>query len=508
MRFQTLSEASAIYTAAGSCAISRRQVSDALVERMGSELRELMKQVQDFDDMETWSKPLSYLRRSHFLVRATPLSSADPALGLLANLSLAREVFEDCRHLYPEAVPAIDATCDALSEVIFSNLDPFSEIVADAFDGSNELRFGVVLATYGLDRHVQTHLRRRLESGDVDVITPRELAARRPYDVLCVVGSPGWYARKGWGWVFTAARAEQLIVVGYTEDANRPLPAQNAFSQSRTGARRFTEEPPALPRSQEQLDDFQGELALVSEELARRAVHAHPGELADGRLYLLADGFAAFLPTTDEARIQTLEPDALPGQRMVVLPPSDIEPGAFVVLRSEGGGDLVAVVADALLGDRASTLRRAQLEWKQKLREHVESRSVQEVVGDLKANGSKIANRTNLANWCSPRSLRTSDPDDFRAIMRTLGLESDSTKYWNLMGELDSAHRKAGFEIREQLEDQVEASDLSVLEAIGRADFTLPQGGGALTAFRVEEISPDTARVPEQQLSNPMKVIG
>ena len=92
--------------------------------------------------------------------------------------------------------------------------------------------------------------------------------------------------------------------------------------------------------------------------------------------------------------------------------------------------------------------------------------------------------------------------------MRTLGLESDSMKYWNLMGELDSAHRKAGFEIREQLEDQVEASDLSVLEAMGRADFTLPQGGGALTAFRVEEISPDTARVPEQQLGNPMKIIG
>jgi hypothetical protein len=131
---------------------------------------------------------------------------------------------------------------------------------------------------------------------------------------------------------------------------------------------------------------------------------------------------------------------------------------------------------------------------------------VEEVVRALKRNGSKIANRTNLANWCSARSLRTSDPDDFTAIMRTLGLESDATKYWKLMGELDSAHRRAGFEIREQLEDQVEASDLSLLEADGRADFTLPQGGGALTAFRVEEISAETARVPEQHLGQPMKV--
>jgi hypothetical protein len=90
--------------------------------------------------------------------------------------------------------------------------------------------------------------------------------------------------------------------------------------------------------------------------------------------------------------------------------------------------------------------------------------------------------------------------------MRVIGLEANAGKVWSAMGTLERAHRKAGHEIREQLEEQVEKADLTLLAERGRADFTLPQGGGALTAFRVEEVSPDVVAVPYQHLGDPFEL--
>ena len=80
--------------------------------------------------------------------------------------------------------------------------------------------------------------------------------------------------------------------------------------------------------------------------------------------------------------------------------------------------------------------------------------------------------------------------------MEVTGLGEEAAGYWSAMDRLEGAHRRAGLEIREQLEAQAEQSDLSQLDELGRLDFTLPEGGGALTAFRVEAVSPEIVRVP------------
>ena len=62
-----------------------------------------------------------------------------------------------------------------------------------------------------------------------------------------------------------------------------------------------------------------------------------------------------------------------------------------------------------------------------------------------------------------------------------------------------------GLEIRQQLETQAEQADLSQLDELGRLDFTLSEGGGALTAFRVEAVSPDTVLVPYTTVGWPIE---
>lgn len=510
MKFETLLAAAEIYETAGNPEISRVTAESEAVSKFAKSLEQLERAVRDYRDDDYWGRTSRLLRRRRFAIYATPLPFAHPALDILGTVAVVRQLLERCAALYPEFESVATAACDALMGVFLSRQDPLSDAIVNAAIAFEADRLGVVVVSFGFDRAVQQHLRTRLGGADdIDAVTPRELAARRPYDTLFVVGSPYWYSRKGWEWVFTAPRGAQLIVVGYPAQSGHDLPSRQAFSHSRMAIDSLPRTPQqGLVTSQTQLendDDVEFDWDFMPTEIARRAAAASPAELADARLHLLADGFATFLHGSEDSRVQVLDPDAPGGQRIVSVAPSEITPGSFVLLRLQGGGDLVVVVADAILGDRAVALRAMQAEWKAGLRDRVEARGVAAVIAELKAHGSARANRGNLGNWCSPRSLRTEDLVDFAAILKTIGLGDKVEHYWKAMGQLDRAHRRAGFEIREQLEEQAEQADLSLLETAGRTDFTLPQGGGTLTAFRVEEISPQVVKVPYQELGEPFE---
>jgi hypothetical protein len=89
--------------------------------------------------------------------------------------------------------------------------------------------------------------------------------------------------------------------------------------------------------------------------------------------------------------------------------------------------------------------------------------------------------------------------------MQVTGLTAQADRYWTGMATLESAHRKAGFAIRDRLEAEAEAADLDTLERAGMANFSLPEGGGALTAYRIEEIAASTVAVGEQHIGDPIK---
>jgi hypothetical protein len=330
---------------------------------------------------------------------------------------------------------------------------------------------------------------------------------RRPYDALFVVGRSSWYQSRGTSWVFTAPRAREIVLTGYACAFDRSLPPSRAFSRSRISAQLADATPPVMPGARSKSDESEIEVdwELLSRELPAGAGAGDPAESVETRLLLLADGRAAFVGALEDSRVQVLDPEAQSGKRIDWIPTGEIAPGAFVMLRSEGGGDLIVTVADLLLGAAAPRLREMQAGWKVRLAKQISSHGLDATVRALRALGSARASRGNVLNWVSPRSLRTADEADFFAVMRLTGLAAEERAYWNAMGKLDQAHRRAGFKIRDELEQEAEKADLVELQTKGTLDFTLPDGGGTLTAFRVEDISPQTYTVPYQQLGEPFR---
>jgi hypothetical protein len=87
--------------------------------------------------------------------------------------------------------------------------------------------------------------------------------------------------------------------------------------------------------------------------------------------------------------------------------------------------------------------------------------------------------------------------------MRLVGLGEDWERYWDMMGEIDHAHRHAGHRIRRQLLRRLEQLDLTELERVGRMEIALPEvDAGGFTAFRVLDVSPDRHLVSIHRLGH------
>ena len=112
----------------------------------------------------------------------------------------------------------------------------------------------------------------------------------------------------------------------------------------------------------------------------------------------------------------------------------------------------------------------------------------------------------NIRNWMSERSIKTEYKNDFYAILKLLNLEEKKDLYWELMEQIDHAHRKAGHIIGKMLLDKVKNSDLRILKRTGKMDFELESENGiSITAFQVKDISPDKIQVLPLQLGNPIR---
>ena len=280
----------------------------------------------------------------------------------------------------------------------------------------------------------------RAEEDNLDVVTPRELLDRKPLDTLIVTGTPLMYVRRGWDWILTAPRAREVVVIGFGSDASQPLPPVSVFSSSRLGHRVRVEHRSAEEPAEED-DDLELDWQFVPRQFLA-GESSTQAELVDARLFLLADGYRVFLQADAGRSVTVIDPDEPPHERIGSVQMEDVGVETFVLLRSSGGGDLVVAVADKILGGHARQLRTMQQEWKQRLNELIRDIGLDAVAARLAGHGAIRANRQNIRNWASPRSLRTQDFADFRAIMEVTGLGAEAGGYWSAMDRLEGAHRR------------------------------------------------------------------
>jgi len=181
----------------------------------------------------------------------------------------------------------------------------------------------------------------------------------------------------------------------------------------------------------------------------------------------------------------------------------------YLLLRTSGGGDFIAPLADRILGAVAAERRTQQAGWKSRLVAAAHERFgmlsrrelAARVAGNLRAQNLSEARPANVHYWMSSKCIHPRKEEDFAAILAFAGIADRTQELWEAMGEIDRAHKRAGQAIRRMLLQKIATSSLEPLERDGEMVFDLgEQDGGTLTAFQITGISDEEFEISADRI--------
>ena len=428
-----------------------------------------------------------------YRVLSAPLPLCHPGLIDASAVDLLLNRVHAAGQSYSQLRNISHSYASALTALRSSDVNPlWGAIEADLDDGQAE-NVGLLIKPARLVAAVRDLAAEQWPR--LEVLTESQLRSAVAFERLYILGAGRWYP----GFVFSAPRAQDLRIVRYGLLNDSP-PDEATFVKPLNQLKRSLFAPSrgrgAAGALQIGADEVRPVLDVAS--IMRRAgegdgvgISGPSTELVNVRALFLEQDLAVLVLAAEGASELTVDLREEAERLVHRVPTINLEPGMAVLVRTEGGGDYIVAAADEIMAKDAAGFRRCQRHWKQLLSELVERLGIPEVVDQLKAAGSEIANYQNLRNWMSPRSIRTQEREDFDAIFRAIGLAEDSDRYWSMMAVIDQAHRRAGSLIRHRLLEQVQSTDLSPLQTEGRQDFELPGevGGGSLTAVRIVAMS-------------------
>ena len=493
-----------LYECSAALVVRERLIADEKLQRFSTALDHLRNTVGEDASDEGWRPVFRALGRLRFDLMAAPVCPGD--LGIEAIRERLSPRAAAARAAFPRLAPALARTLEAFDALAPSTGRPLLEALADEAERSS----GVLPVLLCEPRLVGPASEAAAQAGygeRLRWIVPHELRVIGGMDVLAVTGAPRWFPRH----VFDAPRAPDLRAVRHhwlTVDWRRL--SEPAFATARSDAPSDAPGKPVILRDRTWRASPERAVAVTEDDAlppppdaAYLGRGSHPaggaaiGDMHADAVVVLLEG-DDYVLLEDGGRAFIVDPDA--DEPVRTVPADGVPAGAFLLLRTEGGGDYIVDVADRVLGAQAAPARAAQALWKARLREAVGERGADGVVRALNALGSDRANAPNLRNWLSPRSIRTDAREDFEAILALAGLGQRSGELWSTMGLIRNAHVRAGAVIRRRLIREVAAADPRTLARSGRLDFELQEGGGALTAFRVAGVLPGRVRAPRGRL--------
>ncbi len=495
-----MNDAADIYAVASTAVVVWDSVDDSLFEEFSLGVSALERVLAEDREDDVWIEIRRILRRARSTVSATPLPFCHVSLGLEKSChDIAPHVARADAQYSEEPVLMLKQLVALLETLAISPNNPLGEKVIELASGESGI--GLLLPVARFKDPVLRFIRSIGSLSGVNVVTPQELAdRRRPYAGLLVAGSLQWYRHDRHVVASPRAHVVHLLRWSWMRDS---LPDTTLFAASRVGQRGQVDAPPA-PRTKASLVEGtdlvpQIDWAAISNKFNDVRGPAS-GELVEARVLLLA-GDRAVAVSGARGTVHIVEPELDGPKRIRESEVNDLEVGDFVLLRSQGGGDLVVEVANQELGPNAPSLRALQKEWKAALRSRVAASTYPSIAAQLVRLGAARASTQNLRNWMSPRSLKTANKEDFAGIMQLIGREDETDRFWEAMTVLDNAHRRAGHSIRRMLISVVADADLRLLETEGAMEFELKaKEGGRLTAIRVEAIAPDLVQVGENRI--------
>lgn len=520
MRYMSLDVASEIYNCASNYMIYCHQVYDPAFKEFCQSIRQFERSLGEIDDYQL-RRYIQWLRRYRFKLCSAPVPFNHPAVIQQNMLETMSKHVKLLGLTYPGIAEKAKELLTIACNLANSSENPLLDFLIKLVNQEKKNKTAVLIKDFNLIKSVEDIFARHHALRKINMLGIPQLRGGDCYDCLIVLGPARWFPEH----VFSSPRAREIHVVKYSwiKDGWKPEPAFLGSSLPHgikpPGTNLYQEEAgeDTVPSSVTYLMEPEELLPVIdwdaiSVSYGQHGSSGYGQEEVEARLFLLAGDGLVFLEAAENSRALVIDLEAgsdpgdsegneheSPVKRIRV---DDIQEGMFILLRTSGGGDYIVPVANQILKDKAKQAREMQLFWKNRLRKAVEIRGAAEVSIALKARGSPRANATNVRNWISTRNIRTQKYKDFEAIMDFIGLKNKASDYWKTAIAIEKAHRQAGYHIRNLLLKKVLDVDLNELEKTGKMDFELEQGGGTLTAFRVEDKSPGYYTVPVSRLGH------
>jgi hypothetical protein len=457
-----------------------------------------------FDDY--WRDKKWELRRIVFLLSAAPLDKKYLIKEISKLVRFLEDQIDGCDKLYPNLSGNFSKLVSIANSLLSTDLDTIMNTVGNII-GNSAGTIAVLIKDSKLIPIVEQNFK---DPGhrNVEIVSINSLKNDMCFDNLIIVGpaNPRWYP----DFVFSSPRARIIHVIKYrwTKGTWRP---SNAFPKPLKSA--------DLPNiiNEEDESEFIGELidpefilpTIDFSNIIRKAeqefsVHDDETEYVDALVGYLENEQIVFLDSDDNSivRIIDVHDETMPIKKIAV---KELEPDMFLILRTSGGGDYIVPIANRIMGDLAESARSMQKEWKDRLRRLVRIKGMNWVLKGLRSYGCRIARSSNVRNWMSYRSIKTSEFSDFQAILKLVGLDDSSQEIWRQMELIHRAHIQAGFHLTKLLLNVVRTADFRDLIRLGTMTFKLPdRDAGRMTAFRIKSISSETVPIPSSKIGIPL----
>lgn len=505
MRYTTLSETNSTYEVLANLKVHRYSVDFPALRKFCDDITALERQLRAWDIDEFWTLWLSHLKRIRFWNLASPLPSDHDSLCSEDLVQKLQSDLDSHKYVYPSFMESARAILSSLQELRTRGESPLLDFTCKIV--ANSANVGIVVAATQLIQPIEQALSDR-ELLNTHVLNPWQIRRADWFDKLLVIGSPRWFAKQQ---ITEVPRSSDLTILHYcwVEAKYDPTPVfSGSLHRPHYVRERFI--PVIDSAGPTTFKPEQVELIELDESTLSRVIMSDSissNDEVDACAFQLDGGDVVLLQKDSKTLVIDLEyTTGIPVRRM---PVDEIEPGIFVLVRTDMAEDYLVTVSNIILGPAmAQRTREAQRNWKQHLQNKIESNGVTQVVTELKAYGCRIATTANVRNWASPNSICTQDFNDFLSILTYVGLEKSAKIYWDLMRRIRRAHNKAGQLIRSELVSKVRSySDLQSLDRYGRKDFTLHEAEGVrITAIRVEDVLENYYRVSPARIGQLIKL--
>lgn len=505
MNNSTLESISRIYQCASNYDVNRHRVVYDELGQFSITLNAFHSQIGEHVDDVYWQEYFSELRRLRFSLCAAPELNdyrddrIDEVRTILSNhLKL-------CYAIYPAFVESARNVLDALGIIQGDGRNPLLDKLIELTLPNLKSAWVIKESRLIPDVEDVLELHPNLKP-NLQIIHYSQLSSATCYDQLIIVGSPLWFPAS----VFTSPRASRLDIVQFNwMQDNWKIPTTFVANYRSAQTKRVTlRELDAQYQAETPADTILINVdAQQVASIAARGEHTEYDEV-DARCVIFEGETALFVDADQSSTIWIIDLEEREEERVRSIEVGELSLGTFVLVRTSGGGDYVVPIADQIMGAKAQFARAIQNEWKTLLGDYVAKHGLLSTSIELLNMGSGIANEVNVRNWISPRNIKTRSKKDFVAIMRLIGLDERSSEIWQTMEFISNAHRRAGFQLRKTLLMLIDEIPADQFRKQGEVELRLADDDedAKLTAYRVEDILPDTYKVANSQIGVPFKL--